>query len=55
MRKTWIEEWNYRRYEVTVVNSERVYIEGTRDVMVKLNCENSNAVKIVKDVLYVQD
>jgi hypothetical protein len=55
MRKAWIEDWNYRRHEVIVVNNERVYTEGTGDVMVGLNCKNFNAVKKIKDVLYVQD
>jgi hypothetical protein len=37
MRKDWIEDWNYWRLEVTVVNKKRVCTEGTVDVTVKKN------------------
>jgi hypothetical protein len=50
MSKVSFEDRNHRRHEVTAVNNERVHTEGTRDVTVKLNCENSNAVKTIKEV-----
>jgi hypothetical protein len=53
VRKDWIEDLNYRRQEVSVANNEKVYTEGSGDVMVKLNYKNSNAIKIIKCVLYV--
>jgi hypothetical protein len=44
---------SYRRQEVSVVNSEKVYTEGTGDVMIKLNYKNSNAITKMKCILYV--
>jgi hypothetical protein len=51
MRKARLEDLKYRRQEVIATNIEKVYTEGTGDVMVKLNCEYSNAAKTIMDVL----
>jgi hypothetical protein len=47
MRKDWFEDMNYRRKIVAIANNEKVYLSKvrTRDVMVKSNCGNSDAVR----------
>jgi hypothetical protein len=57
MRKDWFEDMNYRRKEVAVANNDKVYSskDRTRDVTVKFDCGNSDAIRQLRMLLYVPE